>query len=326
MVMRFKTLLLIASVAPFAGGCNIYYYTAKNLLNEPLQLTEQICRHHDLRSEARLAWQEVRCQYPRCMFTAEFHDGFVNGFSEYLDRGGNAQPSAVPPKKYTRNKYLNADGHSLIQDYFLGFQYGTDVALATDQRKYLTVPVLLPTKPKGSPRFNVQRDDKSKDPTGEPLTPPRSVDSSGSTAVPNFPNFPVMMPGTSKPGAEGVLMSRPNSAPASGPAPMASSKFTRPNEAAPTVDVSATDRLPATKVPTGPLDPETVKQLIPIPAPPRGVPVLPDSVATPSVLDDLPMLPANQIFPGPLPVTNSTEAKSTTVILEASPKAMPKKR
>jgi hypothetical protein len=51
----------------------------------------------------------------------------------------------VPPARYTTNKkYFTPEGHALIRDYFLGFKYGTDVAVATGQRQYLTVPILVP--------------------------------------------------------------------------------------------------------------------------------------------------------------------------------------
>lgn len=291
-----KTLLLLGCLAPFAAGCNVFYLTGKNLVNEPITLAEQLCRCHDLRSDAKVAWQEVRCQYPRCMFSAEFRDGFIDGFSDYLDRGGYANPPAVPPKKYQRNKYLNAEGHALIQDWFLGYQYGVDVALATGQRKFLTVPVLLPDEPKGAPKFNIQRDPK---PEGEPLAAPKPV---GAQVLPQSPD------GTAGSGKnDAVLMSRPMAEPAATKKPMGPTKFSPIDEPAKTVDVPSADRLPKADVPVAPLDAEAIRKLIPIPPPPMGVPMLPDHVPTPSVLDELPMVPANHMFPQPMPVMHPSE-------------------
>src|SRR5439155_23053559 len=98
----------------------------------------------------------VREQFPRKCFTAEFRDGFVEGYVDYLDRGGNAQPPVVPPIRYTRNHYLTPDGHLLVKDYFLGFRYGLDVAVASGHRQYLVVPVLVPERSPGPPTFNIQ--------------------------------------------------------------------------------------------------------------------------------------------------------------------------
>lgn len=296
--MRRKTLLLLACAAPTLGGCNLAYYTVKNVFNEPYTLADQLLRHHDLKSEGKEAWQEIRIQYPRCMFSHEFREGFLDGFADYLDRGGNAQPPAVPPKKFTRNKYLNQEGHALIKDYFLGFQYGVDVALATKQREVLTVPVLLPDRNPNSPRFNVQRPATGTEPGGEALPTPKRIET---TAPPENAHTPTASAPAKQPEAKPV--SRPSAPTGSttinikGP-----TKFTRPEDAN-TVEVPQGDRLPPVRVPVGGVDAETAKQLIPLPAPPAGVPVLPEGLPTPSVLDDLPRVPATPYMTEPKPMS-----------------------
>ena len=63
---------------------------------------------------------------------------------------------AVPPAKYTRHKnYFTENGQCLVKEYFLGFKYGQEIAIATGQRQLLTVPVLLPQEPTGPPAFIV---------------------------------------------------------------------------------------------------------------------------------------------------------------------------
>ena len=257
--MRWKTVVLAGCLAPALAGCNIYYYAARNIINEPITLAEQLCRTHNLRSEARDAWYEVREQYSRCLFTAEFQDGFVEGFSDYLDRGGYAQPPAVPPKKYTRNKYLTAACQPLVQDYFLGFQYGVEVALATGQRKTLVVPVLLPTRTQASPTFNVVRPPAAAA-AGEPLPPPQP-------AVPVPTAVPV--PADVRAPAAGPRLTAgprlPFPAAAAATAPTNAMKFNRP-EAEPEearVDVADADRLPPTPVPTGGPAPDAARRACP---------------------------------------------------------------
>ena len=143
--MRWKRVVWLGCLAPVLGGCHSAYHPPHDLVADAhvAHSESQIERH--IHRNAREAWLAVRCQYPGRAFTAEFADGFVDGYTDYLDRGGDGQPPAVPPPRYTRHpKYFTPEGHALIQDYFLGFKYGTDVAVATGQRQYLTVPVLIP--------------------------------------------------------------------------------------------------------------------------------------------------------------------------------------
>jgi hypothetical protein len=126
------------------AGCNLAYYTAYNLKNETHQRVDEHHLSKRLRAEAQAAWGEVCRQYPGQPFTAEFRDGFTEGYVDYLEHGGLVQPPAAPPPRYRRNDYLSPEGHALIKDYFAGFQYGAEVALATGRREFLTIPILLP--------------------------------------------------------------------------------------------------------------------------------------------------------------------------------------
>ena len=119
--MGWKKVALAGCVAPTLGGCNVAKLVTHNLVNEPLVAHTERAIERDLRSDARASWQEVRSQFPRRMFTADFRDGFVDGYGDYLAHGGTAQPPAVPPLKYTRNKkYYTPEGHCLIRDYTSG--------------------------------------------------------------------------------------------------------------------------------------------------------------------------------------------------------------
>ncbi len=141
--MRWKAVVCAAGLGPL-GGCNIAYYAGYNLVHESQQRLDEHRLSKRLRAEARAAWQEVCRQYPGSAFTEEFQSGFTDGYADYLESGGSGQPPAVPPPRYRRNEYLSPQGHALVKDYFAGFQYGTEVAVATGQREFLTVPVLLP--------------------------------------------------------------------------------------------------------------------------------------------------------------------------------------
>jgi hypothetical protein len=141
--MRFKAVLCCAGLAPLAG-CNMAYYASYNLVNDSVTQLDEHKLSKRLRAEARAAWREVCRQYPGRTFSDEFTDGFQEGYADYLENGRVAQPPAVPPVRYRRSRYLTPEGHALIKDYFAGFKYGADVAVATGRREFLTVPILLP--------------------------------------------------------------------------------------------------------------------------------------------------------------------------------------
>ncbi len=152
--MRFKAVVCCAGLAPLAG-CNLAYYTGYNLANLTVTRVDEYKLSKRLRAEARAAWREVCNQYPGRAFSDEFVDGFEEGYADYLENGRAAQPPAVPPPRYRRSRYLTPEGHARIRDYFAGFKYGADVAVATGRREFLTVPVLLP-EPRPEQPFNFQ--------------------------------------------------------------------------------------------------------------------------------------------------------------------------
>jgi len=145
--MRWKRVAWAGCLAPVLGGCHTAFPAGALVADAPAARTEAAIERQ-IHQHAREAWRAVRAEYPRKAFSPEFRDGFLDGYSDYLDRGGDAGPPAVPPPRYTDNpKYFTPEGHVLIRDYFLGFKYGADVAAATGQRQFLTVPVLIPDMP-----------------------------------------------------------------------------------------------------------------------------------------------------------------------------------
>jgi hypothetical protein len=273
--MRWKTVALAGAIVPTVGGCSIVEYTTRNVVNEPHLVTSLLSVEHDLRKQAKEAWQQVRADYPRRAFTAEFRDGFLDGFVDYLDRGGSGTLPAVPPTKYIRQKkYFTEEGHCLLKDYFLGFKYGQEIAIATGKRQFLTVPVLLPQEPGGPPAFKV---------TPQPQ--------------PDQPGLPVPRPvpkSDSPPVIQSPPMSRTTPEPLPAPNPPLPVAGANPP---PVVEVPVAVPAPPA-APTPPAAPEPK-----LPPPPATVPELPPEVPTPSILDDLPVvLPSHTMPPAVLPV------------------------
>ena len=143
-------------LAPLLGGCLGVCHSQHARVAEAGVAHSEKAVARQIHKKAHEAWQIVRSEFTSKIFTPEFHDGFIDGYCDYLDRGGDGQPPAVPPLRYTQNrKYYSPEGHVLMRDYFLGFKYGTDVAIATGQRQYLTVPVLIPEKTEMVPAIPV---------------------------------------------------------------------------------------------------------------------------------------------------------------------------
>lgn len=144
--MRWKRVVWAGWLAPALGGCHTPGVPGgPELPSGALVGHTQAAIEHRIRGDAREAWKAVRAEYPRRCFSAEFRDGFLDGYADHLDRGGDGTPPPTPPLRYTRHaRYFTPEGHVLLKDYFLGFKYGADVAAATGQRQFLTVPVLVP--------------------------------------------------------------------------------------------------------------------------------------------------------------------------------------
>ena len=138
------TPLIVAGIALSQAGCQLWRASAHNILNEPIEYLDQNKLANQLEKDAKLRFKELESHFGRKSLSEDFEQGFVDGYTDYLEHGGQATPPAIPPLKYRRSKFLNPDGHARIHDYFAGFQQGADAACETGQRTYLTLPILLP--------------------------------------------------------------------------------------------------------------------------------------------------------------------------------------
>ena len=129
---------------PAITGCGIYGNALHNLRYESQLSHNDRSLKHDLRSQAHEFWRDYKALHPAECFSAYFEDGFIDGFADYLDNGGNGEPPATPPPRYRRNKYLTPEGYAAIEDYFAGFRLGTRIAIDSGIRDTLVVPVLIP--------------------------------------------------------------------------------------------------------------------------------------------------------------------------------------
>ena len=303
--MRWKRAVWMGCLAPVMGGClSVYHPHRDHFAEHGVSMNEREVTR-EIHRKAHSAWQSVRCEFPRKVFTAEFRDGFIAGYSDYLDRGGDGQPPAVPPLRYTQNKkYFSPEGHALMRDFLLGFQYGTEVAVATGQRHYLTVPVLIPdgaTQPVTIADPLPSSGSTSSDapvkplpappaplPTPRPMTKLPSPRPLGKQPQPNAVSTPSNEPEISKFGPYPTMPSVPK--------PQDLGPLVPPLPGPPTIP-----SIPL--VPMSLLEPKS--EVIPaaavkLPEPPKEVKDLPDDVPTPPVQFDLPHLAIPVSHPEPV--------------------------
>lgn len=334
--MRWKRVAWAGCLAPVLGGCHTAF-PARALVGDPPAAHTEAAIERQIHQHAREAWRAIRAEYPRKAFSPEFHDGFLDGYSDYLDRGGDAGPPAVPPPRYTDNpKYFTPEGHVLIRDYFLGFKYGADVAAATGQRQFLTVPVLIPDTPDvpATPPVVVTIPAPPAVLTEPPpVIPPVVVPKPVPAPMPLSAPRPMLkatpppdsgIPGyhlpawsdPASPGTKTTTTSTTSQPPLAPPKPPVPSIPTPP--AVPPLDngmskfgtFPAPLRVPKYTAPELPFVPTAAEVGVKLPEPPAEVPSLPVGVPTPPVLDidDLPVLPPNHTVPPPLPANHPDPA------------------
>lgn len=129
--MGWKSVAWASCLVPVLAGCGSLRHTVAPE-HDRSETRRGIAR--DQRRDARDAWQAVRTGHTGRAFSDEFRDGFHDGYADYLDRGDGAHPPAVPPDRYAREPYTAPDGQSLVRDYYLGFDYGKGVAVASGRR------------------------------------------------------------------------------------------------------------------------------------------------------------------------------------------------
>jgi hypothetical protein len=141
-----KQLLVLASVVS-TSGCGLTSNALHNLVNEPVQYVNEVCLTKKIRSLGKDAWSEYQQLDPENANSKHFAEGFVDGFSDYLENGGSGSPPAVPPPQYRRHKYLTPDGIQAVNEYLHGFVTGADAARGSGIRDTLATTVSAVPQP-----------------------------------------------------------------------------------------------------------------------------------------------------------------------------------
>ncbi len=142
---KHRAALLLAGVLalPPIAGCSIAVLVTRTIINEPLLIVDSIYLKAKMDRMAKHAWQEFKQENATLTFSHSFRHGFLDGFSSFLDGGGNCVPPAAPPRSYWKYSNLNAAGFQKTKDYMEGYQEGSLRAKGSNLRDSLLVPILI---------------------------------------------------------------------------------------------------------------------------------------------------------------------------------------
>jgi len=132
-----------------SAGAGFMHLFVRNLVEAPCDFVDDQWFKFESWVRARRAWAEVREQCGGNRYTEDFHHGFIEGYVDYLDAGGNGSPPAVPPARYWNTHYESPEGVRAIQDWFVGFRLGAEKARESGYRDTILVP--LSTAPVAAP-------------------------------------------------------------------------------------------------------------------------------------------------------------------------------
>jgi hypothetical protein len=141
-------LLLVFAVGGFSSGCAVAWNGANTLAVEPAHFPnyiEQCLLRHRTRSLAEESWHEVIHDGNAPPYSKDYHKGFLDGFSDYLQNGGSGEPPALPPRHYWDE--ASPQGRLLAEEWFGGFRHGAARAKSSGLRDLIVVPVSVPGLP-----------------------------------------------------------------------------------------------------------------------------------------------------------------------------------
>lgn len=114
---------------PVLAGCgSLRNLTATDTAKSPTAGPAEPAPRPEVSAAANVAWNAFHERQPQ-PFSNEFHEGFLAGCADYLNRGSAALPP-TPPASYAASKNPQAPGSGdAVRDYQHGFRYGVYAAM-----------------------------------------------------------------------------------------------------------------------------------------------------------------------------------------------------
>jgi len=127
------------------GGCNWFPYAVDNIFQTPAERVAECRFLKRIHSIAQKAWLEIQNGDPQA-YSPDYAAGFECGFVEYVDRGGNGEPPAVPPQHYERGVLRSPEGQAKIEDWYNGYRHGAATARESGLREKVIIPIGRPPR------------------------------------------------------------------------------------------------------------------------------------------------------------------------------------
>jgi hypothetical protein len=161
------------------------HLAARNLTQEPVRWVDECHFKEAAYATAvqtwRKIWAETCREAPNQPYPHDFAHGFVEGYVDYLDAGGNGEPPLAAPFCYRLLKYKSPAGVQAAEAWFAGFRYGASVAQASGLRNVILVPLSGPITPAVRPPL-------------PPITPTTGAGGEASTHPGATPTRPPTLP------------------------------------------------------------------------------------------------------------------------------------
>ena len=127
------------------SGCRVRDNLYRTLVYEPHQYDSYFDEIVTKRRFGKLA-REALSDYPGQSGSKHFACGFVDGFVDHLEAGGNCDPQSLPPRQYWKAEFQTVQGHRAVEKWFQGFEVGARQARDSGLRELVEIPCkLLPT-------------------------------------------------------------------------------------------------------------------------------------------------------------------------------------
>src|SRR5437763_11551304 len=142
--MRPAIALAMIGWTMLCSGCALVQDGSRNLCSgfcAPFEAHRENARN---RRWAEDAWLGVSGSDGPCKRNDDYAQGFKDGYTEYLYRGGDGEPPLLPPLRYRHVKYQTPQGYGAVEDWFAGYRHGAGVARDTGARRWITGPTGLP--------------------------------------------------------------------------------------------------------------------------------------------------------------------------------------
>src|SRR5262249_51791269 len=152
--MRLPRIALVASICVAGLGCfatrpsapdSFVHLAARNGVQLGLHSHDDNHFAHEMKKHAETAFAQRGADVGAA--SEAFHDGFIEGFIDYVEAGGSGEPPYLPPFHFRLTEYRTPEGHAAIGDWYAGFREGSAAARASGLGELTYVPLPGPAVP-----------------------------------------------------------------------------------------------------------------------------------------------------------------------------------